>query len=333
MRPPRPAAPALPAAAAAADRGAIVRRRASSACGRAVPASCRAALALACAVQAWGLVAPARAQDFTGPAPPGPAGAPDRFLEDALPPAGAAPALAASLTGRYGLPELASGSLAAGLGLGPLRLAAGVAQFGDHDVGWNAAALGLGVVREGGGAGLRAVARRDRGVAPGSAAALRLGARAGAEAGWGAWLRAARGLTLWATVPQAWATGTAPPLERPLEIGVRHEAAGGLAAWLVRAAPARGGAPDHGAGLSLAAGPLVAWGTARDRPLRGGAGLAAAAGRLRVAAEVESHPDLGETVRLSAGLGGRAAERAQAAGPAGSDRGEAPAAGRVGGAR
>mgnify|MGYP001143178705 CR=1 FL=1 len=143
----------------------------------------------------------------------------------------------------------------------------------------------------------------------GSAAALRLEARAGAEVGWGAWLEAAPGLTLWASVPQAWAVGVAPPLDRPLEIGARYgpaapDGAGGPTLWLARSAPSRGGSPDHDAGVSLAAGPLLVWCSARDRPLRGGVGVTAAARGLRLAAGVESHPDLGETVRVTLGLGG-----------------------------
>jgi hypothetical protein len=61
---------------------------------------------------------------------------------------------------------------------------------------------------------------------------------------------------------------------------------------------------DHGAGAALRSGSLVAWGAVRDRPLRGGLGLVASARRLFVAAAVESHPELGETVRLSLGLAG-----------------------------
>jgi hypothetical protein len=253
-----------------------------------------------------GVAARAAAQEFAPPEPAGPGGSPGGFLEYGLPPAAPAAALEAAFTSWFGLPELETRALSAGTGYGALRAAAGVAQMGARDIGWDAAALAGGVVVAGGGAGLRAVARRDRAIPPGSAAAASLGARAGVEAGWGAWVAAGRGLTLWATVPQTWVSGTAPPLERPLEIGARYEPAGGargLALWLSRAAPSAGGAPDHGAGLSLAAGPLLAWAAARDRPLRAGVGLAAAGRLVRVAAVVESHPDLGETVRLSLGLG------------------------------
>ena len=109
------------------------------------------------------------------------------------------------------------------------------------------------------------------------------------------------------SVPQAWAGGVAPPLDRPLELGARYEFGDpgdreGLALWLTRASPSRNSPADHGAGAALRSGPITAWGTVRDRPLRGGFGLAARVRWLLVAAEVEGHPDLGETVRLSLGL-------------------------------
>ena len=245
----------------------------------------------------------AAAQEFTPPGPGGPGPAPGGFLENALPPAGASPAFAAAFTSWFGLPELGTCALAAAAGIGTVRLAAGIAQTGERDIGWDAGAVAGGVALGAGGAGMRVVARRDRAVEPGSAGAASLEARAGLEAGWGAWLRAAPGLTLWAAVPQAWAAGTAPPLDRPLEIGARGDA-GGLSFWLSRSAPPAGGAPGHAAAVSLASGPLQVWAAARDRPLRGGIGVAAAAGRLRAAAGIESHPDLGETVRLALGLGG-----------------------------
>jgi len=108
-------------------------------------------------------------------------------------------------------------------------------------------------------------------------------------------------------VPQAWAGGVAPPLDRPLELGARYELEipgdrEGLAFWLTRGSPSRNSPADHGAGAALRSGPITAWGTVRDRPLRGGFGLAARTRWLSVVAEVESHPDLGETVRLSLGL-------------------------------
>jgi hypothetical protein len=186
-----------------------------------------------------------------------------------------------------------------------VRAAAGISQTGEPEIGWNAAGLAFGVSRPAGGAGLRCVGRRDRVIRAGSEAAARLEARAGLEVGGGAWLEITKGVRVWAAVPQMWARGTAPPLDRPLEIGAVYDAGEreGLTLWLTRGAPSGDLAADHGVGVALRAGTLVLWGAARDRPLRGSFGLAARASHLAVAAEVESHPDLGETVRLSVGLG------------------------------
>lgn len=243
------------------------------------------------------------AQDFTGAMPPGPASSAGAFIESGLPQIGAGAALDASYTSWFGLPELETRAVACAGGWRLARVAAGFSQTGEPELGWSAVGFACGVARPGGGAGLRAVARRDVAVEPGSAAAARFDARAGAEVGWGAWLEAARGLRLWAAVPQSWSTGVAPPLDRPLELGGAFER-DGLTLWLARSAPSGGAEADHGAGVALRSGPLVAWASARDRPLRGGVGLTASARRLFVAAAVESHPELGETVRLALGLAG-----------------------------
>jgi hypothetical protein len=254
-------------------------------------------------VTLFALAGSASAQDFLSPAPAGPGALPCGFLEEGLPPASASLALEAAATRWFALPGLETRALGAAAGWRLVRLAAGLSQTGEPDIGWSAAGLALGVAHPLGGAGLRAVARRDRAIEPGSAAALRLAARAGVEVGGGAWLEAAEGLRIWAAVPQAWAEGVAPPLERPLEVGAIYEREG-LACWLTRAAPATEDPPDHGAGAALRSGPLQVWGAVRDRPLRGGFGLSLRARRLVVAAQVESHPDLGETVRLALGIAG-----------------------------
>ena len=253
------------------------------------------------AVAVLGTAPRAPAQDFAEPGPPGPG----TFVEDGLPPATGGVSFAATSIRWFGLPELETRSVVCTAGWRGLRLAAGLSQTGEPAIGWNAVGLACGVAHADGGAGLRAVARQDRALEPGSAAAARLEAHAGAEVGWGAWLRAGPEWTIWAAVPQSWTVGVAPPLERPLEIGVRLERHG-LACWLVRAAPAGGTASDHAAGLALCSGSLRAWAGARDRPLRGDVGLAVRARRLRLAAAVECHPDLGETVLLTLGIEGAA---------------------------
>ncbi|HVP14153.1 MAG TPA: hypothetical protein VMS88_01340 [Terriglobales bacterium] len=252
------------------------------------------------------LASVARAQDFGSAAPPGPADAPCAFIESGLPPSSIAGAEAA-FTRWFALPDLETRAIAAAAGIGALRVAAGVSQTGEAGIGWNAAGAALGVVRERAGVALRAVARRDRTIAPGSEAALHLEDRAGLEAGGGAWLAPAENLIVWASVPQAWAGGTAPPLDRPMELGARYAIGdstgrGGLAFWVARGAPSGDAPADHAAGAMLRSGPLAAWATVRDRPLRGGFGLSARARWLVVSGEVESHPDLGETVRVGIAL-------------------------------
>jgi hypothetical protein len=77
--------------------------------------------------------------------------------------------------------------------------------------------------------------------------------------------------------------------------------AGGGGLWLLRRASARE-ADDragHEAGLAFGLGPLSAWARARDGPLRAGIGIAARARVAEAAAEVSSHPVLGETVSIA----------------------------------
>jgi hypothetical protein len=140
------------------------------------------------------------------------------------------------------------------------------------------------------------VARRDRASDPPLGP---LGHGIGLEAGAAAWVAAGGGIALWASAPQMRVRGLAPPLQRGLEIGGLWRAAGG-GLWLTRraAAPGVGEPAAHELGLSLVAGPCAAWARARDGPLRGGIGLVARAGVARAAAEVSSHPVLGETVSL-----------------------------------
>ena len=82
---------------------------------------------------------------------------------------------------------------------------------------------------------------------------------------------------------------------------------GEIAMWLRRdAVPGypRGGGAEHAIGLVTGSGPLEIWLVARDQPPRGGLGIGAAARGLRVAAEIQGHPVLGETSRMALVLGG-----------------------------
>jgi hypothetical protein len=75
---------------------------------------------------------------------------------------------------------------------------------------------------------------------------------------------------------------------------------GPLDAWLEHA----GRAGEHRAGVAFAAGSAAVWLEARDRPLRGAAGVRLVAGPLGLAAGIESHPVLGEVARVSLAIGG-----------------------------
>jgi hypothetical protein len=176
-----------------------------------------------------------------------------------------------------------------------LRAAAGLSRTGDAELGWTAAGLAVGGAGPQAGVALRGVARRDH-APPGSPTSA---GEVGAEAGGGAWVRVAGGLTLWATAPQLVIHGPGPPMRRTLEIGGALGSQGGRI-WLAHRAPA--GATISGervVGVEVSATPLAVWLEARDRPLRGRAGCAARWGRLATALSIEGHPVLGETVAFS----------------------------------
>ncbi len=237
------------------------------------------------------------AQDFVGPACAGPGGSALALLDSALPSAAGRWGLTGSVTRWYALPELTTRALGLGLSWRGARAALGLSQTGDPELGWTALGLGLGGATRGGGGALRAVARRDRHPAP---APGPLGPGIGLEAGAGAWADAGAGLTLWASAPQIWLRGAAPPLARGLEIGaVLRAGEGGL--WLLRRASARetDDRAGHEAGLVVGLGALSAWARARDGPLRAGIGVAARARAAEASAEIASHPVLGETVTLA----------------------------------
>jgi hypothetical protein len=249
------------------------------------------------------LAAPAAAQDFTAPAPAWPPLPACALLESGLPAATAAPVLEGAVTRWHGLAALTTRAASAACGWRAVRAGLGLSQTGEPDVGWTALALAVGAAGRGGGGSLRALARRDR-TSPfgfdGRGAAL------GVEIGGGAWIEAAAGVHVWASAAQMWTRGAAPPLARPIEIGGAMDL-GGVVLWLSRAAVAghpRGGRGEHAAGLATDTWPLGVWLVARDQPPRGGLGVAVRARGLRVAAEIESHPVLGETARMSLGLGG-----------------------------
>jgi hypothetical protein len=254
----------------------------------------------------------ARAQDFATPAAlpwAGPTSSrafpvsPADMIERGLPPPVGAAAVELGAIRWQGLAELTTRSAAASAGWRSLRVAAGFSQTGEPDVGWSALGVAVGIAEASGGAALRGEVRRDRTTSFGFDAH---GAAVGAEVGGGAWVAAAPDLCVWASAPQLWTRGEAPPLERSLEIGAAARF-GAIGAWLTRAAvpgSPTGARGEHAAGFGTAGGALAMALTVRDQPLRGGLVVAATARGIRVAAAVEGHPVLGETVRLSLGLGG-----------------------------
>ena len=240
------------------------------------------------------------AQDFDLPAPAWPPGPIAGWFERALPPAAGAPVIESGVTRWHGLDALATRSVAAGAGWRAVRAGLGLSQTGEPDIGWTALAGVAGAVFRRGGASVRVLSRRDRTSRFGFDAR---GAAVGIEAGGGAWIEAAEGIHVWASAAQMWTRGAAPPLIRPLEIGGAADL-GGVTLWLSRSGvtgAARGG---RAAGLATTLGTLDLWLVARDQPLRGGLGVAAHVRGWRVAAQMDSHPVLRETARLSLGAGG-----------------------------
>lgn len=281
--------------------------------GRA-PAVIRRA-ALSCVALA--LAARAGAQDFAGPTPIGPPAGPAGFLERGLAPVRGSASLEFAHISLTGTPELTTRSLAVGAAFRGVAGAMGLSQTGDDVLGWEALALACGAARSDAAVALRALVRRDR------SAEARLAPPdrgVGGEIGGGAWLRCGRALRVWASAPQLWRHGAAPPLARALELGARIGTPH-LAAWLAREAAPAGWriAGDHVGGVAIDAGPALLWLEARDRPLRGALGAAAQIGVVRVAAAVESHPVLGETARLSLAFGRGSGGSATAVSPAAAD--------------
>jgi len=244
----------------------------------------------------------ARAQDFAGPAPPLGDRAPLAFLEHGLPPAERTWGAAALAIRWHGLPELVTRSVGLGAGWRSTRFALGMSQTGVAELGWSALGIGLGAASRRMGAGLRACAR----AALSAPAALPASGRAGLEVGVGGWTAPSERFRLWASAPQAFMHGAPPPLERWLEIGASARIGEGRL-WLARALVpfgARGASTEHAAGMAMTLGAGTLWAELRDHPVRGRVGIEARAGIMGVAAAVESHPVLDETVRLRLLLGG-----------------------------
>src|SRR5262249_40298029 len=192
----------------------------------------------------------------------------------------------------FGLDELATASAALGGSWRQGRAALGLSHTGSGELGWSAAALAGGWTDGHSGAALRGILRviQDPSRPP----------RPGAGAGAGAWADAGACLRLWASAPQLWTDGEAPPLERRLELGVSVRS-GDLELWLARRAapgPSGGLRGEHAAGLAAHAGTLTLWTHVEDAPARGGFGLSVRWDGLGLSFARDPHPVLGETLAL-----------------------------------
>lgn len=239
------------------------------------------------------VAAPLRAQDLAGASAVGTFDLHD-LLERALPAPQVGLGAAVASTRWWGLRELETRSLALGGSFRALRAAVGLSQTGVPDVGWTTLGAAAGAASPTAGAALRLVTRRDR-IEPWSARHA-LAPEAGLEMGGGAWLAPHPAWRAWASAPQVWVHGEAPPVARPLEIGLR--AGRTTAAWCTLRAPRAGDDGERSLGVSLALPPFAVWAEVRDAPLRGSAGFAARVGPLAVRTRIDAHPALGETLRF-----------------------------------
>jgi len=244
------------------------------------------------------LVRLARAQEFAAPAPL-PSESEARLLEQALPPAAPGARFQSIAIQWFGLAELGTASAALGGSWRGGRAALGLSHTGRGELGWSAAALAGGWTDGHTGAALRGVVRlrQDSDGAP----------EPGAEAGAGAWADAGDRLRLWASAPQLWQDGEAPPLERRLELGASLRA-GDLELWLARrSAPGSSGGlhGEHSAGFAAHAGALTLWTHLEDAPARGGFGFAVSWRGLGLSFASDLHPVLGETLALGLSAGAR----------------------------
>lgn len=245
------------------------------------------------------------AQDFASAAPRWPRGGAGPLLEDGLPPPDVTLDVDATVTRWFGLPSLETRSVAALARMRAVVVGAGLAQTGGPEVGWTAIGIAAGAVSARGGFALRGVAHRDRVTSFAFDGDART---AGGEVGAGAWVATGAAFRVFASAPQLWREGAAPPLGRALEAGFAWQSEN-VGAWLARSAVAVSSGMGHGeheAGIALIGGPLAFWCAARDRPLRASLGVSVGVGGVRSSASLDSHPVLAETTRLTVSL-----ERAQ----------------------
>lgn len=238
----------------------------------------------------------ARAQDFASASPPVHATPALALLEDAWPTPESGFGVVAMRIDRWGVPELATRAVAVHTSYRAGRMAAGVSQTGDPELGWTTVACAVGGVSRDVGAAVRACVRTDRRAAWGPARAI--GPEATAEVGGGAWLRPAPDLEVRVAAPQLVQRGVAP-LARALGCEVRWGRES--AVWFALRAPRGGDDGERAIGVALTLAPCVVWGELRDAPLRARTGLTFAWRGMTCAVQLDEHPALGERVALALG--------------------------------
>lgn len=240
---------------------------------------------------------PAGGQDFAPVRLPGPDPGGFAMLEHGLPAPGGA-ALESALTRWFALPSLTTRACALALPVVAARIAAGLSQTGEPDVGWTTAALAVGAASPRGGGAVRGAWRRDRDPAAPDAG---LGPGRGAEVGAGMWLAPHPQVRAWASAPHLHTAGVEPPLARPLTCGAAVTA-GELVLWATLRAPrAHAESGERRIGVAMAVGTGTLWLEGREGPWRAAGGLEVRAGGWRIAGAVEAHPVLGETTRIGIG--------------------------------
>jgi hypothetical protein len=249
-----------------------------------------------CVLFAFAHVEPVWTQDFPDGAP---SAGPDRtmaLLERGLPSTSDAWEITAVGVRRFGLADLETHSLALGGGWQSMRGAAGLSRSGTVVAGWVSAAAAVGLVTRTCGAAARGVARRDLAAEERSLPSI--------EAGAGAWIAPVPGWIVWTSHPQLTSQGSAPPLERGLELGLL--ALGhGVEVWLVRSSLPGGRADRHRVGGALFVGPVRLAIEFREQPVRASLGISTGRGGLFAMAGVDEHPVLPGTTRWGLSVRGR----------------------------
>lgn len=234
---------------------------------------------------------PVLAQDFSAPLAELPLGSPSSFLESGLIERGPPFALATMGTRWLGLPELSTRAVGSSLRWREVGVAIAVSRTGSSELGWNSLGWAAGTASDAWGAALRGVLRRDLFIEAGTVFR-------GAEVGFGAWGKIGEPARLWASAPQVWLHGAAPPLRRGVVVGAMVDASA-VRPWVSRALlPGRSGArAEHALGVLTTGDRAWIWLSVRDRPARGAVGIRVRVRSIAISSQLENHPVLGTTTK------------------------------------